>query len=116
MRRIILGGALLVLVVATLMYSQRSRVQTVGPTGDGGFLLNTGWRIQPAGENIPLSTLPMSQALAPDGRMLAVLNCGYAPPSVSLLDLETSREAARVAIGDGWRALAFSPSGGKRYV
>ena len=116
MRRIILGGALVVLVVATMMYSQRSRVQTVGPTGDGGFLLNTGWRIQPAGENIPLSTLPMSQALAPDGRMLAVLNGGYAPPSVSLLDLETSRESARVAIGDGWRGLAFSPSGEKLYA
>lgn len=116
MRRMILGITALIVMVVTVIYSQKAPVQTVGPTSDGGFLLNTGWRIRPAGKNIPLSTLPMSHVLAPDGRMLAVLNGGYATPSVSLVDLETSRESARVAIGDGWRGLAFSPSGDKLYV
>jgi len=116
MRRMLLGTIAAALVVATAIHSQRVRVRTVGPTEDGGFLLNTGWRIRPAGKNIPLSTLPMSQVLAPDGRMLAVLNGGYAPASVSLLDLETSRESARVEIGDGWRGLAFSPAGDKLYA
>lgn len=116
MRRIIPGVAPVILVIATVVYSQKPRLQTVGPTGDGGFLLNTGWRIRPAGKNIALSTLPMSQVLAPDGRLLAVLNGGYAPASVSLVDLETSRESARVTIGDGWRGLAFSPAGDKLYA
>jgi YVTN family beta-propeller protein len=48
--------------------------------------------------------------------MLAILNGGYAPASVSLVDLETERESARVAIGDGWRGLAFSPAGDKLYA
>ena len=116
MRRIILSALAVIAAVASVVYSQKARVQTVGPTGDGGFLLNTGWRIRPAGKNIPLSTLPMSQVLAPDGRRLAVLNGGYAAPSVSLVDVETSRESARLDIGDGWRGLAFSPAGDKLYV
>jgi DNA-binding beta-propeller fold protein YncE len=48
--------------------------------------------------------------------MLAVLNGGYQPASVSLVDLETSREATRVTIGDGWRGLAFSADGERLYA
>jgi len=116
MRRTILIAPLAVLVIGGVVFSQRGRIHTVGPTEGGGFLLNTGWRIRPAGKNIPLSTLPMSYALAPEGRLLAVLNGGFAPASVSLVDLETARESARVTIGDGWRGLAFSPAGDKLYA
>jgi DNA-binding beta-propeller fold protein YncE len=116
MRRIIAIAGISILAIAGFLYSQKTRIQTVGRTPDGGFLLSTGWRIRPAGKHIGLSTLPMSQTLAPDGRMLAVLNGGYAPASVSLLDMETTRESARVTIGDGWRGLAFSPSGDKLYA
>jgi DNA-binding beta-propeller fold protein YncE len=116
MRRTIIAATVAALVVASLVYSQKARLQTVGRTEDGSFLLDTGWRIRPAGKNIPLSTLPMSQVLAPDRRILAVLNGGYMPASVSLVDLETARESARVTITDGWRGLAFSPSGDKLYV
>src|SRR5215469_18050766 len=86
------------------------------PHGGRRFLLNTGWRIRPAGKSIPLSTLPMSDALAPGGRVLAILNGGYMPSSVSLVDLEAARESARVTITDGWRGLAFSPTDGKLYA
>src|SRR5215475_9831113 len=105
-----------VLAMTGFVFSQKHRLETVGPTEDGGFLLSTGWRIKPAGTTIPLSTLPMAQALAPDGRMLAVLNAGFAPASISLIDLETSREATRVTITDGWRGLVFSPAGDKLYA
>jgi DNA-binding beta-propeller fold protein YncE len=108
--------AAVLLAAAVAILSQRPRTQTVGPTGDGGFLLNTGWRIRPAGQNIPLSTLPMSQVLSPDGRMLAILNGGYQAASVSLVDMETSREAVRATIGDGWRGLAFSSDGSRLYA
>jgi DNA-binding beta-propeller fold protein YncE/phospholipase C len=116
MSRTPLLAVLLVVTAVAVIYSQKTRLQTVGQGPDGAFVLNTGWRIRPAGQNIPLSTLPMSQALSPEGRMLTVLNGGYQPASVSLVDLETSRETARLTIGDGWRGLAFSPSGGKLYA
>ena len=115
MRRIVILAAASLSLIG-FVFSQRARIQTVGRTEDGGFLLSTGWRIRPAGKNIPLSTLPMSHVLAPDGRMLAILNGGYMPSSVSLVDLETARESTRITITDGWRGLAFSPSGDKLYA
>lgn len=116
MRRIVPFVVTALVIVAGAVYSQRTRVQMVGPLAGGGTLLNTGWRIRPAGKNIPLSTLPMSYVPAPDGRMIAVLNGGYQPPSVSLLDMETVSESSRVVIGDGWRGLAFSKAGDKLYA
>jgi YVTN family beta-propeller protein len=116
MRRALFGGCAAILLVGTAIYSQKMRTQMVGPVEGGGSLLNTGWRIRPAGKSIPLSTLPMSHTMAPAGRMVAVLNGGYRPASVSLLDTETSREAARVEIGDGWRGLAFSTAGDRLYA
>src|SRR6516165_9792205 len=116
MRRAVLIAIPVVLAVTGFVFSQKHRLETVGPTEDGGFLLSTGWRIKPAGTTIPLSTLPMAHALAPDGRMLAALSAGYAPASISLIDLETSREATRITITDGWRGLVFSPAGDKLYA
>lgn len=92
MRRVILGLKPVAAIVVTVVYSQEPGGQTIGPTGGGGFLLNSGWLLRPARKNIPLST----QVLAPDGRMPAVSNVGYAPASVSLLNMETSRESVRV--------------------
>src|SRR5438552_2938108 len=116
MRRILLTATAILLVIATVVLSQRARRLSVGPAENGGFLLNTGWRIRPAGKDIPLSTLPMSHALAPDGRRLAVLNGGYNPAAVSLIDVDSSREITRAQLGDGWRGLAFSPAGDKLYA
>jgi DNA-binding beta-propeller fold protein YncE len=106
----------LVAVGGVVLYSQRPRPQTVGPDPNGGFLLNTGWRIRPAGTEIKLSTLPMSSAMAPDGRIMAALNGGYLPASVDLLDMETVRKVSGAPITDGWRGLAFSPDGSKLYA
>jgi hypothetical protein len=46
MRRTLPAAAVLIAVIATTIYSQRMRPQIVGPSGDGGFVLNTGWRIR----------------------------------------------------------------------
>jgi DNA-binding beta-propeller fold protein YncE len=88
----------------------------VGPLPQGGYLLNTGWRINAAGRNIPLGTLPLSQALSPDGRYLAVLNGGFQRPAISVIDLRDEHEVSRISIEDGWRGLALSASGDKLYA
>src|SRR5215472_14042253 len=58
---------------STLLDDVRAKV---GPLPQGGYMLSSGWRINAAGRNIPLGTLPMSHALSPDGRYLAVLSGG----------------------------------------
>ncbi len=64
-----------------IFFAARRRANRWAALPDGGFLLNSGWRVKPAGTQIPLDTLPMSSVLSKDGRFLLVLNGGYKPPS-----------------------------------
>ncbi|MEK7406632.1 MAG: bifunctional YncE family protein/alkaline phosphatase family protein [Acidobacteriota bacterium] len=90
--------------------------EQVGPLAGGGYLLNSGWRLRPAGRQVTLDTLPMATALAPDGKHLLVLNGGYNPPSISVLDAAAGREIGRAAVADGWLGLALAPKGDRVYV
>ena len=105
-----------VLLAAAILSSQPAPRERVGPLPGGGFLLNSGWRLDPAGKQVPLDTLPMSTALSPDGRYLLVLNGGYKPPTISVLEAATGRETSRVRVADGWLGLTFSPKGDRVYV
>ena len=90
--------------------------QAVGPQPDGSFLLHTGWRLRPAGRQIPLGAFPMSMALDPAGQHLLILNAGREPPSISVIELASEREVARAPVEDGWLGLAFHPRGDRLYV
>jgi YVTN family beta-propeller protein len=108
--------SLLLVAGAALVLSQPVPPERVGPLPGGGFLLNSGWRLAPAGTQVPLDTFPMSSALSPDGRYLLVLNGGYNPPSISVLDTSAVREISRVPIADGWLGVTFSAKGDRVYV
>jgi YVTN family beta-propeller protein len=109
-------AAVLIVFVAALLCSQTAPPEQVGPLASGGFLLNSGWRLRPAGRQVPLSTLPMSSTLSPDGKYLLVLNGGYLPPSISVLDVAAEREIGRTPVPDGWLGLTFSPKGDRVYA
>ena len=51
-------------LAAAYLSSEQTPKEQVGPLPNGGFLLNSGWRIQPVGRQIPLGTMPMSTARA----------------------------------------------------
>ncbi|HEY3840945.1 MAG TPA: alkaline phosphatase family protein [Bryobacteraceae bacterium] len=111
-------GVLLVaaLAAATFLVSQNGRREQVGPLPGGGFLLNTGWKILPAGKQLEVDTMPMASAMAPDGRYMLVLNGGYKPPSISVIDTREMKETSRVPVADAWLGLTFSPKGDFVYV
>ncbi len=109
-------GILFVVICAGILCSQPSWQERVGRQPDGSFLLSNGWRLKPAGAQVPLDTLPMSSALSKDGKFLLVLNGGYKPPSVSVLTVDSPHEISRVPVADAWLGLAFSPDGSKVYV
>src|SRR5260221_11310692 len=72
---------ILLLSLAALLVSEPAPREQVGPLHSGGFLLNSGWRLQPAGHQVAVGTMPMSTALSPEGKFLLVLNGGDQPPS-----------------------------------
>ncbi len=120
MRRPGLAGFLAIVALiaagASLSISQVAPPEHPGPTDGGGFLLSSGWRITPAGRQIPVDTLPMSAAITPDKKLLLVLNGGYNPPSISVIDLAAGKEVSRAAAPDAWLGLAISKTGDKVYV
>ena len=87
--------AVLLAVAAYLVSQPGPPREQPGPLPGGGVLLNSGWKITPAGRQVPLDTLPMSTALSKDGKYLLVLNGGYKPPSISVLRSDTMEELGR---------------------
>ena len=96
--------------------TQPAPQQKVGKLPDGGFLLNSGWTIRPAGEQVPVDTFPMATALSSNGKYLLVLNGGYNPPSISVIDITARHEVGRTMLPDAWLGLAFAPKSDVLYV
>lgn len=103
-------------VLVALLVSQPAGILKVGPLPGGGFLLNSGWKILPAGRQTPVDTFPMSAALSRNGRHLVVLNGGYNPPSISVLETASGVEASRTRVADAWLGLAWTADGRKLYA
>ncbi len=104
------------LVTALFVCAQPASRARVGPLGDGGALLPNGWRLRPAGRQVPVDTFPMAQVATADGRYLLVLNAGKAPPSISVLDIAAMKEISRTPVPDAWLGLALAPKGDLVYV
>ena len=51
-----------------------------------------------------------------DGRFLLVLNGGYNPPSLSVLDTKDGHEIGRTPVPDAWLGMALSPNGRTLWV
>jgi len=109
------GLIFLVIAAAALVSQPAPRVQP-GPQTDDSTLLVSGWKITPVGKHVPVDTLPMSTVISPDGKYLLVLNGGYNPPSVSVIDVTTMTELGRTRVPDGWLGLAMNRAGTRVYV
>jgi DNA-binding beta-propeller fold protein YncE len=95
---------------------QRTAREQVGRQADGSFLLNSGWSLRPAGDQIPVDTFPMSTAVSKNGKFVLVLNGGYNPPSISVIDAAAKRELERTPLPDCWLGLTLAPKGDFLYV
>ncbi len=84
-------------------------------TSADGQLLPTGWRIDPAGTQIQVGSLPTTSLVSPDNRFLLTLNSG-APASISVIRLADLTEASRVTLPAAWKGLVFSADGRRVYA
>jgi DNA-binding beta-propeller fold protein YncE len=96
--------------------SQKAPHEQVGPLPGGGFLLNSGWAIRPVGDQVPVDTFPISTALSKNGKYLLVMNAGYNPPSISVIDIAQKHEIGRTPLPDAWLGLTIAPKGDLVYV
>ena len=107
---LVLAGAAIYLV------SQPSRPERVGPQADGRVVLPNGWRLDPAGRQIALDTMPSTSLVTPDGKHLLVLHQGYNPPSIAVLSLPSLEETSRVPVPDAWLGMSMTQNGRQVYV
>lgn len=96
--------------------SQNAPHEQVGPLPGNGFLLNSGWTIRPVGQQVPVDTFPISTAISNNGKYLLVMNAGYNPPSISVIDIAQKREVGRTPVPDAWLGLTVAPKGDLVYV
>src|SRR5580704_7201907 len=107
----------ILLAAATIiLMSQPTPREQVGFLPDGSFLLSSGWRIKAAGTQIPVETFPMSSLVTPDKKYLLVLNGGYNPPTISVIDIAANKELSRTPVPDAWLGLTMTKAGDKVYV
>ncbi|MBM3735502.1 MAG: hypothetical protein FJW39_06910 [Acidobacteria bacterium] len=116
MKRAIWAAALTV-GAAVVLVSQSGRIrQQPGPLPGGGHLVNTGWTVKPAGKQIPLDTFPMNSLVSPDKKFLVVMNAGYNPPSLSVIDIASERVVSSAPVPDAWLGMQFTRNGRILYV
>jgi DNA-binding beta-propeller fold protein YncE len=104
------------LALGLALFSQQVPRLAPGIQPDGTYLLPSGWRIKPVGTQIIVDTLPMASVVTPDRKYLLVLNGGYNPPSISVIDIATAKELGRAGVPDGWLGLTMTKGGDKVYV
>jgi len=96
--------------------SQNPPREQVGPLKGGGFLLNSGWTIRPAGVQVPVDTLPIATAISRNGKFALVMNAGYNPASISVIDIAKKGEVGRTRLPDCWLGLTIATRGNTVYA
>ncbi len=86
-----------------------------GPQADGSVLLHNQWTLRPAGQEIDLGSFPVNVAVHPKGRYAAVLNSGYGPHEVMVVDLDGRAVVSRAPLHESFYGLAFSADGSALY-
>src|SRR5262249_49491061 len=83
-----------------------------GPS-EKGFVLPNGWRLTPAGEQVPLTDLPLNILTTPDGKYALVATSGYNAHELTVIDLATRKKAAMQSTKNTWFGLAADAKSGR---
>ncbi len=102
----------------SVAYQQKSARLRPGPVSGGeGIILPVGWRITPAGRQIPLpGDMAMKIIVSPDGKQAVVNTAGWHDHSLNLIDLETAAMTGTINVAKDWTGMAQDPRTGEIYV
>ncbi|MCC8423699.1 bifunctional YncE family protein/alkaline phosphatase family protein [Mucilaginibacter sp. UR6-11] len=79
-------------------------------------LLPNGWKLSPAGRQLPLGDLPLNMQLSLSGKLLAVTNNGQSNQSIQLVDPGSEKILDEKVLKKSWYGLAFSHDEAHLYV
>lgn len=82
----------------------------------GQVLLPNGWKLSPAGRQVPVGDLPLNIQLSTSGKLLAVTNNGQSTQSVQLIDPKSEKMLDEKTLKKSWYGLAFSKNEQHLYV
>lgn len=102
----------------SVAYQQMKPRLKPGPDPSGrGITLPTGWRITPAGRQIPLpGDMAMKIIVSPDGQQAVVNTAGWHDHSVNLIDIGAGRLAGTINVAKDWTGMAQDPRTGEIFV
>jgi YVTN family beta-propeller protein len=85
---------------------------------DGFVQLPNQWKLNPAGQALPVGDLPVNIQVHPTGQFAAVIHCGYKDHEIHIVDLNPTKRkiVCRVPIEQGFYGLAWSPDGKQVYA
>jgi len=106
-------GAALAAAGPSLAQERTAPAVTVpGQTADG-FLLPNGWRLTPAGTQVPLTDLPLNIHPTRDGKHALVTTNGYNAHELTVVDLQTASKGAVHTVRQSWFGLAVDEATGR---
>jgi YVTN family beta-propeller protein len=74
-----------------------------------GYLLPNGWRLTPAGEQVPLTDLPLNILVSPDSKYAFAATSGYNAHELTVIDLATKKKIATQSPKQSWFGLTATP-------
>jgi len=80
------------------------------------ILLPNGWRLTPAGEQVPLTDLPLNITVSPDGRYAFTATSGYNAHELTAVEIATGRKAAVQTVPQSWFGLAATSGMGRIWL
>jgi YVTN family beta-propeller protein len=89
--------------------SGEDKPQRPGQTIEG-FLLPNGWTVSPAGNQVPLTDLPLNIVPTSDSHYALVATSGFNRHTLSLIDLRSARPVSSQMADQSWFGLAVSSS------
>jgi DNA-binding beta-propeller fold protein YncE len=95
--------------------NQKRRVELPGKY-EKYTLLPNGWRLTPAGKQIPIGELPLNMVVTRNQRYAITSNSGMGVNSLSVVDVRTQKEVQRYVVDNTWVGLTFGPADKYLYV
>lgn len=102
--------------IIMLAWSYSIQAQTAAQLEAQRVVLPNGWKLSPAGKQLPAGDLPLNIVISPSKKLAAITNNGQSDQMIQLVDLVNDTVCDTIIIGKSWLGLAFTADGKSLYA